>query len=100
MLRLGEYDLDVERAGQRGPDEADEVHTEREAGARYQELLYEASRFDLCEGVVVQVASPEDLEHYSHLRRTGTAPEFRVSRNAAASEELSQPETDGDRADL
>ena len=99
MLRFGDYDLDVERsahhaagaaadgaaaagaavAGAAAP--ADEVHMGREAGARYQELLYEANRFDLCDAVSVQVASPEDLEHYSHVRRTGSAPEFRVLRN-------------------
>ncbi len=94
MLRFAEYDLDVERSAQRasgeaaggadGADGAGAVHTGREAGARYQELLYEATRFDLCEEVGVQVASPEDLELYSHVRRTGITPEFRVRRNPAA----------------
>jgi len=32
--------------------------------------------------VTVEVASPEDLELYSHLRRTGVAPEFRITRAA------------------
>ena len=115
MLRFRDYELDVERSAQRtasepvpGVDAADEVHTGREAGARYQELLYEATRFDLCEAVSVQVASPEDLELYSHVRRTGTAPEFRVRRNPAgeaAAEETGEAEA-GDvsspdaRADL
>ena len=77
MLRFGGYDLDIEGAGKRG----------RCAGARptsprpgYQELLYEAGRFQLAEGLSVEVASPEDLEHFSHVRRTGSAPEFRVAR--------------------
>jgi hypothetical protein len=79
MLRFGGYDLDVEGAGKRAagarttPDGS--VHA-----PGYQELLYEAGRFDLAEGVSVEVASPEDLEHFSHVRRTGSAPEFRVSR--------------------
>ena len=79
MLRFGGYDLDVEGAGKRAagarttPDGS--VHA-----PGYQELLYEAGRFDLVEGVSVEVASPEDLEHFSHVRRTGSAPEFRVSR--------------------
>jgi hypothetical protein len=54
------------------------------SGPRYQELLYEANRFDLAEGLVIEVAAPEDLERFSHLRRTGDEPEFRVTRNAAA----------------
>jgi hypothetical protein len=104
MLRFGEYDLDVERSGQRGGEAATsaaaaEQHTGTDAGARYQELLYEANRFDLCEQVSVQVASPEDLEHYSHVRRTGSAPEFRVTR-ASPEPKASGPEGSGDRADL
>jgi hypothetical protein len=64
MLRFGDYDLDVEGDGQ-----------------RYQELLYEAGRFELADSLSVEVASPEDLEHYSHVRRTGAAPEFKITRN-------------------
>jgi hypothetical protein len=91
MLRFGDYDLDVERSGHRSGGEAaanaappDEHHLGSDAGARYQELLYEANRFDLCDQISVQVAAPEDLEHYSHVRRTGSAPEFRVTRTAPA----------------
>jgi hypothetical protein len=79
MLRFGGYDLDVEGAGKRAagaramPDGS--VHA-----PGYQELLYEAGRFQLTEGLSVEVASPEDLEHFSHVRRTGSAPEFRVTR--------------------
>jgi hypothetical protein len=28
------------------------------------------------------VASPEHIEHYSHVRRTGLSPEIRITRNA------------------
>jgi hypothetical protein len=93
MLRFGDYDLDVERSGHRPADEAAahaapavEHHTGSDAGTRYQELLYEANRFELSEQISVQVASPEDLEHYSHVRRTGSAPEFRVSRTGEPAE--------------
>jgi hypothetical protein len=91
MLRFGGYDLDIEGAGthaagaraaaapRRGAD-----HEERPHAPRYQELLYEANRFELAEGLAVEVASPEDLEHFSHVRRTGIAPEFRVTRNVIA----------------
>ena len=64
------------------PDGADEA-----VAPRYQELLYESNRFELAEGLSVEVASPEDLEHYSHVRRTGVAPEFRVTRKAHAEHE-------------
>ena len=46
----------------------------------YQELLYEASRFDLTMELSVQVASPEDIEHYAHLRKTGRPPRMTVTR--------------------
>ncbi|HET6868010.1 MAG TPA: hypothetical protein VFH80_19010 [Solirubrobacteraceae bacterium] len=46
----------------------------------YQELLYEAGRYEVATGLSVDVASPEDIEHYAHLRRTGTSPEMRVTR--------------------
>jgi hypothetical protein len=48
----------------------------------YQELLYESSRFEPATGLAVDVASPEDIEHYAHVRRTGTPPEMRVMRGA------------------
>ncbi|MGA9860281.1 MAG: hypothetical protein WBQ18_20610 [Solirubrobacteraceae bacterium] len=76
LLRFGDYDLDLESAGRHGGDDAGR-------GPRYQELLYEANRYELADGLAVEVASHEDLEHFSHVRRTGSAPEFRVSRNAA-----------------
>jgi hypothetical protein len=69
-LRCGAYDVDVE--GQA-------------AGiASYQELLYEAAGFEPAAGVRVEVASPEDIEHFAHLRRTGTVPEIRIMRKAPA----------------
>ena len=46
----------------------------------YQELLYEAGRFELAAGLNVDVASPEDIEHYAHVRRTGPSPELRITR--------------------
>lgn len=46
----------------------------------YQELLYEAGRFELAPGLNVDIASPEDIEHYAHVRRTGASPEMRITR--------------------
>jgi hypothetical protein len=99
MLRFGGYDLDIEGHGS-GAHAASESESTPPAGGpqsasesapNYQELLYEAARVELAEGLVVEVASPEDLEHYSHVRRTGTAPEFRVTRNAQAEHEPAGP---------
>ena len=69
-LRCGAYDLDVE--GQ------------VPGVTSYQELLYEAGSFEPAAGLHVEVASPEDIEHYAHVRRTGTAPEVRIMRKAPA----------------
>jgi hypothetical protein len=84
MLHFGDYDLDLEEAGLRAAAAARESETR---GPRYQELLYESTRVELAGGLSVEVASPEDLEHFSHVRRTGDAPEFRVTRNAQAEHE-------------
>ncbi|MGI8903298.1 MAG: hypothetical protein ACR2IP_06510 [Solirubrobacteraceae bacterium] len=67
-LRCGVHDLDVE--GQ-------------VAGGQYQELLYEAARFELEPGIFVEVASPQDQARYARLRETGAAaePEIRVTRS-------------------
>ncbi len=65
-FRCGEYDVDIEGRPKPAP--------------RYQELLYEAGRFQLADDLSVEVASPEDIEHYAHLRRTGTAPEIKIRR--------------------
>jgi hypothetical protein len=65
-LRCGSHDLDVEGR--------------RPGTPRYQELLYEATRFELATGLAVEVAAPEDIEHYDHVQRTGVAPEMRITR--------------------
>jgi hypothetical protein len=48
----------------------------------YQELLYESTRLEPATGLAVDVASPEDIEHYAHVRRTGNSPEMRIMRGA------------------
>jgi hypothetical protein len=69
-----------------GPHAIDVVGTSAPAStgssgaSGYQELLYEASRFDLTSELSVQVASPEDIEHYAHLHRTGSPPRMTVTR--------------------
>ncbi len=68
-LRCGTHDLDIEAQAPGIPG--------------YQDLLYEASRFDLAPEISVEVASPEDIEHYAHVRRTGVAPEIRITRVTA-----------------
>lgn len=78
LLRCGTNDLDIE--GLPLPEGASADDT----APGYQELLYESGRFEIADGVSVEVAAPEDLEHYSHVRRTGTAPEFRVTRASPA----------------
>lgn len=67
-LRCGLHELDIEGRPKGVP--------------RYQELLYEASRFELALELRVEVGSPEDVEHYEHVRLTGTSPEIQISRNA------------------
>jgi hypothetical protein len=85
LLCFHGYDLDVESSrltpSARGPHEPSGPPGD---GARYQELLNEATRIRVAEGVSVEVASPEDIELYSHIRRTGHAPEFRISRGSGA----------------
>ena len=66
MLGSGPYYLDVEGRPSGTPG--------------YQELLYEAGRREVAAGLSVDVASPEDIEHYEHLRRTGVAPEIKIHR--------------------
>jgi hypothetical protein len=68
-VRCGQHDIDIEAS------------TDGTAG--YQELLYEAGRFALGEGLSVEVASPEYIEHYAHVGRTGAAPEIRIVRRAS-----------------
>ena len=110
MLRFGEFDLDIEASGARaagarspGPAraEGDDAASHPARAPRYQELLYEANRFEVADGIAVEVASLEDLEHFSHVRRTGTAPEFRVTRSAGsaapadADAPAAEPESEG-----
>jgi hypothetical protein len=84
LLRCEGHDLDIEAAA----SHRDRARTgSADVGPRYQELLYEAARFEVAPGLTAEVASPEDLEHYSHLRRTGGAPEFRITRKAQAEHE-------------
>jgi hypothetical protein len=65
-LRCGAHELDVEGHAPGRP--------------RYQELLYEASRFELASELRIEVAAPEDVEYFDHVRRTGVPPEIRVAR--------------------
>jgi hypothetical protein len=69
-LRCGDYDLDIEG------------HVP--GITSYQDLLYEASRFEPAPGISIEVASPEDIEHCAHVRRTGSAPEIKIMRAAPA----------------
>jgi hypothetical protein len=83
LLRFRDYDLDIEADGSHADGASGEG---RRPPPRYQELLYEATRFELADGLSVEVASPEDVAHYSHIR-TGAAPEFRITRKAQAEQE-------------
>jgi hypothetical protein len=69
-LRCGAHDLDVESGLAPG----------QEGMPSYQELLYEAGRFELEPDLRVEVASPEYIEHFAQVRRTGTPPEIRITR--------------------
>lgn len=70
-LRCGVHDIDVEGRPEGAPG--------------YQEILYESSRFSVSADVTVEVAAPEDIEHYDHLRRTGVSPEITITRTGPAS---------------
>ena len=70
-LRCGAHDLDVE--GGVGAASSGDAPS-------YQELLYEAGKFELEPDLSVEVASPEYIEHFSQLRRTGSPPEIRIIR--------------------
>ncbi len=85
LLRCAGHDLDIEAAGSHREDARSNSY---DIGPRYQELLYESGRFEITDELSIEVASPEDLEHYSHVRRTGAAPEFRITRKTPA-----EPET-------
>jgi hypothetical protein len=65
-LRCGAHELDIEG---------------RPAGSpSYQELLYESVKLVLAPGLAVEVAAPEDVEHYDQVRRTGSVPAMVVTR--------------------
>jgi hypothetical protein len=89
-LRCGSHDIDVEG----GVSVADD----NSGVPSYQELLYEAGRFEPEAGLAVEVASPVDIEHFAHLRRTGVAPEIKIVRRArtepSADEQSSPAEHD------
>jgi hypothetical protein len=70
-LRCGAHDLDVESGT--GAANSDGMSS-------YQELLYEAGRFELEPDLSVEVGSPEYIEHFAALRRTGSPPEIRIIR--------------------
>ncbi len=67
-LRCGSHDLDIEGQPAGVP--------------RYQELLYEAAKVELDEGVSAEIAGPDHVAYYEHLRDSGRAPEIRVTRAA------------------
>lgn len=69
-LRCGVHDIDVEGRPDGMPS--------------YQELLFEAVCFELASGVSAEVAAPEDIELYDHVRRTGAVPQMNVSRGVGA----------------
>lgn len=79
-LRCGSHEIDIESSGR-------EAQNGGERAPSYQELLYEAGRFYPSGGVSVEVASPEDIEHFAHLRKTGRVPEMRISRQAKVEQE-------------
>jgi hypothetical protein len=85
LLHFAGQELDVESSRLAAPAPGmSEASGPIGDGARYQELLLESSRIRVADEVEVEVASPEDLELYSHLRRTGVAPEFRITRSSSA----------------
>lgn len=85
-IRPGRMSPDACPGGQRwvlgdGPHYLD-VEGHPSGGPGYQELLYEAGRYEVAAGLSVDVASPEDIEHYAHVRRMGVSPEMRITRAA------------------
>ena len=67
----------------RSPFGADRLElVQRPDGApAYEEVIYEATRFGLTPDVQVEVAAPEDIELYDHVRRTGALPQMKLARN-------------------
>lgn len=67
-LRCGSHDVDIESG----------IGAASNGMPSYQELLYEAGKFELEPDLSIEVAAPEDIEHFSQLRRTGKPPEIRI----------------------
>ena len=79
MLRFGGYDLDVEGAGKRAAGAHGRPPTVRSTLPAIRSFSTRPVGSSLAEGVSAwRSPRPEDLEHFSHVRRTGSAPEFRV----------------------
>lgn len=76
-LRCGIHDLDIEGRPETAPS--------------YQEVLYEAGTFTLAPDLSVNVAAPEDLVRYAHLRHTGTPTEIRITRSATDQKPAEKP---------
>lgn len=74
-LRCGSHDVDIESG----------VGAASDGMPSYQELLYEAGKFEPEPDLIVEVAAPEDIEHFSQLRRTGKPPEIRIFQQQKAS---------------
>jgi hypothetical protein len=76
------YGRNLERLGNSpfGPDRLEVVQRPESAPA-YEEVIYEAMRFEIAAGMQIEVAAPEDIELYDHVRRTGALPQMKLSRN-------------------
>lgn len=58
-----------------------EIVLRPEGAPPYQDLMYEATRFQITPELPVDVAAPEDIELYDHLRRTGVLPQMKLTRS-------------------
>lgn len=75
-LRCGGHDVDIECG----------IASANGGMPSYQELLYEAGRFELEPELSIEVGSPEYIELFSQLRRTGSPPEIRITRRQGETE--------------
>jgi hypothetical protein len=82
-LRCGSQDIDIELGVRAAGGET--------GVPSYQELLYEAGRIELDAELSVEVASLEDIQHFAHLRRTGVAPQIRITKQPRPPEERPAP---------
>ena len=62
-----------------------EVMSRPNGAPAYEEVVYEATRFGLAPDVHVEVAAPEDIELYDHVRRTGALPQMKLTRTGPES---------------